>query len=1207
MEPRDSEESTSSKRKRPATEAGPFVLRSLLEDLPLSTDGDRDDVEINCVEFLDQNLYVGTSASEILHFFQIPPDPDDASAKPSYILASRLPPAFHEPPTSTRPGVQQILLLPRVNKACILCNWTVTFYSLPELSPFGTTQIRPCNWIGGIDLNLDPRGAGQDGKSPSVTVLASLNKKIRVIKIGEEARGLRVIDFPGSMISVRRDSFACVADARSYALLDVDRLQKIPLFPISSLDDSHSDNVGGHIEDISGNTADGLSRSTSSAQSYPAGLSDDRGHGRSTSLGTFMSGGSRRHGPTGGGDERSGRETPEGIFREPSPSPAVAALQAAQWNLSGQGANKPLPIPPTASTTSEALPPAPNPATAPVNLKPHIVSPTPHEFLLVTGTGPQDPGVGMFVNLDGDPTRSTLEFDKYPDELVVDGRGVGVDPTPTTMDDEEEGFVLASMAKNFGEQQHHGIEIQRWDLDPGEAETEKFWMETPSPNSSEKKQTARIGLRSVVDIGDVYFDEVVDRLRQKRFQSFATRSMDASILSLHSVDSRTAMSLERVSGERELFESGDSLPNGWEEHRNEEEMQFAQRLGHCRTHLVAWSQKSIWWVVRNPLALRLDSVISAVIAPQIRPDQTYPSLDRRKLIELVNSIRGREAKTETEFLTLGYIRQRAGLLLFLSSLDALASPPTEPEYRITEDALLEGGLDPRVILAIVPYLRNEILEGRTGIWIHGGVKEVVDGFITNSIPSDGSDMNTDSSMSDHILHFLRRFLTAWRKRKGFGSIANENEVFRSVDASLLIVLLQLDQSPSSDTPKGKSVRDALYALVDGGVDCFERAVSLLESHHRLYPLSRLYHSRKMAGEVLATWRRIIEGETDEGGELGDGEHRVRSYLVKIRNSALVEEYGVWLATRNPRLGVQVFAEDRSAVKFQPAQVVRILREGAPGAVKDYLEYLVFDKNHAEYINELIAYYLDIVTAKLEESKESREILAQTYESYRALRPPKPTYRQFITDNMVNEEWWHSRLRLLQLLGGSQGSASEYDVAAILARIAPYTQELVPEVIILDGRQGHHEEALKLLTHGLGDYDTAISYCLRGGSSIYFPIISGTLARESLPSQEQQAKLFNFLLSEFLQIEDISNRVEQTSSLLERFGSWFDVGHVLSLIPDTWSVELVSGFLVSALRRIVRERSETMIAKALSGAENLKVTASLIERIDATGPSIEAES
>jgi hypothetical protein len=360
----------------------------------------------------------------------------------------------------------------------------------------------------------------------------------------------------------------------------------------------------------------------------------------------------------------------------------------------------------------------------------------------------------------------------------------------------------------------------------------------------------------------------------------------------------------------------------------------------------------------------------------------------------------------------------------------------------------------------------------------------------------------------------------------------------------------------------------------------------------------------MAGEVLATWRRILEEEMDEGGEFPEVEQKVREYLAKIRNPALVQQYGVWLATRNPRLGVQVFAEDRSQVKFDPTQVVQILREEAPGAVKDYLEFLVFTKNHAEYINELIAYYLDIVTSKLQASPEARATLVQTYESYRALRPPKPTYRQFITDNTIDEEWWHSRLRLLQLLGGSQGSSSEYDVAFILNRITPYTEELVPEIIILDGRQSHHEEALRLLTHGLGDYDTAINYCLLGGSSIYHPI-SGTMAREIIPTGEEQAKLFGFLLAEFLRIEDISNRVEQTSSLLERFGSWFDVGYVLSLIPDTWSVELVSGFLVSALRRIVKERSETMIAKSLSGAENLKVSADLIKTMDIAGPSIEA--
>jgi len=52
MEPQASGEAASWKRKRLAAEVGPFVLRSLLEDLPLSADGGRDDVEINCVEFL---------------------------------------------------------------------------------------------------------------------------------------------------------------------------------------------------------------------------------------------------------------------------------------------------------------------------------------------------------------------------------------------------------------------------------------------------------------------------------------------------------------------------------------------------------------------------------------------------------------------------------------------------------------------------------------------------------------------------------------------------------------------------------------------------------------------------------------------------------------------------------------------------------------------------------------------------------------------------------------------------------------------------------------------------------------------------------------------------------------------------------------------------------------------------------------------------
>jgi vacuolar protein sorting-associated protein 3 len=244
--------------------------------------------------------------------------------------------------------------------------------------------------------------------------------------------------------------------------------------------------------------------------------------------------------------------------------------------------------------------------------------------------------------------------------------------------------------------------------------------------------------------------------------------------------------------------------------------------------------------------------------------------------------------------------------------------------------------------------------------------------------------------------------------------------------------------------------------------------------------------------------------------------------------------------------------------------------------------------------------LDIVLNELQNSPESRATLSQTYETYRALQPPKPTYRQFITENAANTEWWHSRLRLLHLLGSSQGPASSYDVLKILNRLEPFVNELVPEMIILSGRQGRHEEALRLLTHGLGDFDTAISYCLLGGSSIFRPP-SGFVPEDQLPSKEEQAVLFNYLLHQFLAIEDVEHRIERTSELLERFGPWFDAAYVLSLLPNGWSINIFSTFLINALQRLVRDKKETVMIKALSGAQNLQVSEQFIEKALEIGP------
>ncbi|KAI0515400.1 hypothetical protein F5B22DRAFT_607214 [Xylaria bambusicola] len=1184
--------------------AGPYVLRTLFADVPLSEDGSRDDIKINCVEYLDRNLYVGTSDSELLHFFQIPPDPADHSDVPTFILASRLRPTFSDPagaPNPSRPGVQEILLLPGVGKACVLCNSTVTFYSLPELSPaFNGLQVKNCGWIGGVDLNQDIQDTN------GATILLSLSRKIQVVRIGEDARVIKKIEFTGSKLSVRRNTIACVADSRSYALLEIERQLKIPLMSISSLDEAQPGTILGQAQDISASSGGGLLRSNSSTQARPQiETPETQTHRRGTSLGNLISSVRKQEQYTVDAEEPGSRSaTPPQPAVSPGPPEGASPVQSA--------------APDGAVEARSAKVHAPGPSF----LKPHIVSPTPEEFLLVTGTSPLEPGIGMFVNTEGEPTRPTIEFDRYPRQIVVDGGSLDMSTSRPSLGPEEERFVLASLSKELKDGIHYGLEIQRWDADAAEEEPIKYWLEPNQDSTTKIKVPQSLGIRSLLGADGICSQEIVDRLCRRRFAPFHSGTVEPSSVSLKSVDSRTASSMERMSREKELFDrdndsqDDESLPEGWQATRNTEEVEFARRLAGITARMAVWSGPYIWWAVRNPLILQLDTQLAATSSMS---DET--SEKRRELIKIVNSFRGRDAKSELEFLTFSYIRQQVGILLLISFLKSIKNSFSEAELEAMEEVLVDSQLDPRVVLSIVPGVRNEVIETRRGIWIFGGVKMTAEDFISSS-DFDNKSQSTLSTLNQPVLQFLRRFLTTWRRKKGFGSVPDESEVFRTVDAALLAVLLELDRHSPPGLPKSRSVRTELYELVDSGVDCFDRAETLIESYHRLFVLSRLYQSRKMAQEVLETWKRIIEGERNEGGEFQDGELRVREYLTKISNRNLVQEYGIWLANRNPKLGVQVFADDKGkAAKFEPTYVVELLRADAPEAVKYYLEFLVFGKGHTIYVNELITYYLDVVVSQLQTSSEARDAILSTYDAYRALQPPKPTYRQFLTDNApANDEAWESRLRLLQLLGGKY----EYNSVMIRNRISSLSSVaddlLVPETIILDGRERNHENALRLLVHHLGDYDTAVAYCFRGGASVYSiyqvekqspsPVspagAKASQRRESVtPTQTEQARLFRSLLGEFLQLQDISDRVEQTSLLLEKFGSWFDVTDILSVIPDSWSVDLVAGFLVKALRQIVVEKNETSVARSLSSAQNLRIQHDLIVKIEEKGPSIES--
>ncbi|KAF2715616.1 hypothetical protein K504DRAFT_457775 [Pleomassaria siparia CBS 279.74] len=1177
---------------RPVPQSGAFVLHKLASDLPLSADGEP--VTITCVEVWNGNLYVGTSAAEILHFVLLPPDPNDPSGESTTIIASRLEPVYTH---AIGAGVQQILLLPKVNKACILCNNTLTFYSLPELSLDSSTKPLTCSWVGGVDLNLDEEQSGGDG----VVVMLGLKSRIRLIRISEHAppRSLKTIEYKGCLVSVRREAFSCAADSHSYALLDLDNQQKIGLFPISSLDPD-AGHVGGAAEDIT--TSQHVpSRSVSSASVHhpqvSAAQEEQRGHGRSASLGVFGTGdrAALRTASPRAPRQRYGFDVPDTLSRTKSPARNTSTFPGTPGqspdrshpertsSLRATSPEKPLP-PALEETAAEKEPPEePPPPTPFVPLRPHIASPSPSEFLLTVGTTPFEQGVGMFVNLDGDVCRGSIQFSSYPDAIAVDGTGIDMSTSMGPDIDAEEGYVLAVVHQQVEQQIIYGVELQRWDVDPEEGEASKEWLNLSLLGDASMKggehAAVPIGMRTVVLPTELVLSEIGAKLSVKR---------------LHLPSSEQSNTHKKSGKAKAAQEKAD--------------LEFTERLSKLKTQTVLWAGNQIWWAVRNPLVIRLDARLEQAQST-LSGDGVRILPNRGRLEKVLGDIRGQEPRNESEYLSLIYIRQKASVLLFMELI--LRSSTNiiilENEKRVTEQALVDGEIDPRVIISLLPILSTEVVQGPEGIQISGGITTLVEQFLQqNDLSTMPAVVN--GPFGDNLLHLVKRYLLFWKRQKGMASVTSDPYVFQTVDAAILHILLLLDRDSAKGPATAGSSRAELNELVDNEVDCYDRAVTLLESFNRLYVLSRFYQrnckASMKAAKVLQTWRRILEGEIDEGGEFVDGESELRKYLSRIRDQALVEEYGAWLANRNPKLGVQIFADDYGRVKFEPTRAVDILKEKAPGAVKEYLEYLVFGKKHTQYVNELITFYLSIVITELETTPASRETLLQTYSTYRTLLPPKPTYREFITDNALSAEWWTSRLRLLQLLGSNQPATSSYDLPSILARLQPYEQELVPEMIILNGRQGRHQESIRLLTHGLGDFDTAISYCLLGGSSIFRPPNSGYVPTSAIPDKPAQSRLFGYLLREILALPDISQRIERTSELLERFGGWFDVGEVLELIPNEWGVDVLGAFLIQALRRLVRERAESEIVKSLCDADNSIVSFELVEGREGLGAKVE---
>lgn len=199
---------------------GPYSIHDIINELPLHNPEikDSENAYPTYVEKLNDHIYIGTSHGEILHFFKIDND---------FILVSRN--SFHQ--TRIRP-ITKILLLPKIEKALVLAGGLLSCFLLPEFSPANIGRVKEVN-----DISLDFDNKAKND-STGVHVAVYTANQIRIINVTPSAfRLVKDIAYSDSKKGLRRSEYSLVASRDNYDLIDLQNFQKIPLFPILTVQD----------------------------------------------------------------------------------------------------------------------------------------------------------------------------------------------------------------------------------------------------------------------------------------------------------------------------------------------------------------------------------------------------------------------------------------------------------------------------------------------------------------------------------------------------------------------------------------------------------------------------------------------------------------------------------------------------------------------------------------------------------------------------------------------------------------------------------------------------------------------------------------------------------------------------------------------------------------------------------------------------------
>ncbi|XP_074660647.1 transforming growth factor-beta receptor-associated protein 1-like [Tubulanus polymorphus] len=427
------------------------------------------------------------------------------------------------------------------------------------------------------------------------------------------------------------------------------------------------------------------------------------------------------------------------------------------------------------------------------------------------------------------------------------------------------------------------------------------------------------------------------------------------------------------------------------------------------------------------------------------------------------------------------------------------------------------------------------IDVREIITLYPGLLPLSSNF-TRVVPAlhDIADINQycrgDQSMIKEYKRYAMNFLEKIRAR----DLAKHCQ--KEVDSALLKLYAEME-SPE------------LIALIATEHACdMKDSEQYLISFGRFNALGLMYRFQGNYDRAMQVWAKIVDGEYSDESFLGLD--FIIEFLANLEDHEVVWKYADWVLDKDENKGVKIFTErpasETGGDKLQPDAVIDYLHR-FPSAVIEYLEYLVF-------------------TQKLEKEK---------YHTHLAVLYLEQVLEIMKNPNHNKQDLDFARSKLQQMLQRS----NLYRIQLLLGKVKE--TEMYAEMAILYGKLEEHDKAIRILVHKLKDYARAERYCIVNSDG---------------KDHSYRRRLFQILLGVYLDpsYERSDLLISPAISLLNNCESEFDSIKILQLLPDDWSVGLLSQFLTQSVRLSLNRCRTTRVERMLARGENLQVKQQTLE-------------